>query len=93
LEQEPELDPEKTVLDVVKEGVADVVAILDEYNKINDDFGLPEVYEDADKMQKTNGYDRPNFKIKLMLPMTWELDNKLEVAMDALRTPPSESKN
>jgi len=91
LEQEPELDPEKTVLDVVKEGVADVVAILDEYNKINDDFGLPEVYEDADKMQKL--MDRQaKLQDKIDATNAWELDNKLEVAMDALRTPPSDQK-
>ena len=52
LEQEPKLDESKTVLEIVKEGVQDVVDILDEYNKINDMFGLPEVYEDADKMDK-----------------------------------------
>ena len=91
LEQEPELDPEKTVLDVVKEGVSDVVAILDEYNKINDDFGLPEVYEDADKMQKL--MDRQAvLQDKIDATNAWELDNKLDVAMDALRTPPSDQK-
>lgn len=91
LEQEPELDPEKTVLDVVKEGVSDVVAILDEYNKINDDFGLPEVYEDADKMQKL--MDRQAIlQDKIDASNAWELDNKLDVAMDALRTPPSDQK-
>ena len=52
LEQEPQLDPEKTVLEVVKEGAAATVAILEEYNKINDMFGLEEVYSDADKMDK-----------------------------------------
>lgn len=91
LEQEPELDPEKTVLDIVKEGVADVVAILDEYNKINDDFGLPVVYEDADKMQKL--MDRQAvLQDKIDATNAWELDNKLDVAMDALRTPPSDQK-
>lgn len=91
LEQEPELDPEKTVLDVVKEGVSDVVAILDEYNKINDDFGLPEVYENADKMQKL--MDRQAIlQDKIDATNAWELDNKLDVAMDALRTPPSDQK-
>jgi ATP-binding cassette ChvD family protein len=91
LEQEPELDPEKTVLDVVKEGVSDVVAILEEYNKINDDFGLPEVYEDADKMQKL--MDRQAIlQDKIDASNAWELDNKLDVAMDALRTPPSDQK-
>jgi len=91
LEQEPELDPEKTVLEIVKEGVSEVVAILDEYNKINDDFGLPEVYEDADKMQKL--MDRQAaLQDKIDATNAWELDNKLEVAMDALRTPPSDQK-
>ena len=52
LEQEPKLDPEKTVLEIVKEGAAETVAILDEYNKINDSFGLEEVYSDPDKMEK-----------------------------------------
>ena len=52
LEQEPHLDEEKTVLEVVKEGAAEVTAILDEYNSINDQFGLPEVYENPDKMDK-----------------------------------------
>ena len=52
LEQEPKLDETKTVIEIVKEGVQEVVDILDEYNKINDMFGLPEVYEDPDKMEK-----------------------------------------
>ncbi|MFN2261979.1 MAG: energy-dependent translational throttle protein EttA [Psychroflexus sp.] len=91
LEQEPELDPEKTVLEVVKEGASEVVAILDEYNKINDDFGLPEVYENPDKMQKL--MDRQAIlQDKIDATNAWELDNKLEVAMDALRTPPSDQK-
>ena len=55
LEQEPQMDDEKTVLEVVKEGVAATVAILDEYNQINDQFGLPEVYENADKNAATHG--------------------------------------
>ncbi|GGE07979.1 energy-dependent translational throttle protein EttA [Psychroflexus salis] len=89
LAQEPELDEDKSVLDIVKEGVADVVAILDEYNKINDDFGLPEVYENPDKMQKL--MDRQAvLQDKIDATNAWELDNKLEVAMDALRTPPSD---
>ena len=54
LEQEPQLDRDKTVIEIVKEGVAETVAILDEYNKINDMFGLEEVYSDADKMEKAN---------------------------------------
>nr|WP_298004428.1 energy-dependent translational throttle protein EttA [uncultured Flavobacterium sp.] len=86
LEQEPQLDETKTVIEVVREGMAEVVAILDEFNKINDMFGLPEVYEDADKMQKL--MDRQaNLQDKIDAVGGWELDNKLEVAMDALRCP------
>ena len=91
LEQEPQLDENKTVLEVVKEGVADTVAILDEYNKINDMFGLPEVYEDADKMQKLMD-KQAELQDKIDATNAWELDNKLEVAMDALRTPESDKK-
>jgi ATP-binding cassette ChvD family protein len=86
LEQEPQLDETKTVIEVVREGVAETVAILDEFNKINDMFGLPEVYEDADKMQKL--MDRQaDLQDKIDATGAWELDTKLEIAMDALRTP------
>ncbi|MDO4728678.1 MAG: energy-dependent translational throttle protein EttA [Bacteroidota bacterium] len=86
LEQEPQLDDNKTVIEVVREGMADIVATLDEFNKINDMFGLPEVYEDADKMQKL--MDRQaELQDKIDAAGGWELDNKLEVAMDALRCP------
>jgi ATP-binding cassette ChvD family protein len=86
LEQEPQLDAEKTVLEIVKEGVAETVAILDEFNKINDMFGLPEVYEDADKMDKL--MERQSLlQDKIDASNAWELDTKLEIAMDALRTP------
>ncbi len=91
LEQEPQLDEEKTVLDVVKEGVAETVAILDEYNKINDMFALPEVYEDADKMQKLMD-KQAELQDKIDASNAWELDTKLEIAMDALRTPDSDKK-
>ncbi|PWL39069.1 energy-dependent translational throttle protein EttA [Flagellimonas aquimarina] len=91
LEQEPQLDDEKTVLEVVKEGVAETVAILDEYNKINDMFGLPEVYEDADKMQKLMD-KQAALQDKIDASNAWELDTKLEIAMDALRTPDSDKK-
>lgn len=91
LEQEPQLDENKTVLEVVREGVADTVAILDEYNKINDMFGLPEVYEDPDKMQKL--MDRQAaLQDQIDASNAWELDTKLEIAMDALRTPESDKK-
>jgi len=91
LEQEPQLDPEKTVLEVVKEGVAETVALLDEYNKINDMFGLPEVYEDADKMQKLMD-KQAVIQDQIDASNAWELDTKLNIAMDALRTPDSEKK-
>ena len=91
LEQEPQLDEEKTVLEVVKEGVAETVAILDEYNKINDMFGLPEVYEDADKMQKLMD-KQAALQDQIDASNAWELDTKLEIAMDALRTPDSDKK-
>jgi len=86
LEQEPQLDETKTVIEIVREGAAEIYALLDEFNKINDSFGLPEVYEDADKMQKL--MDRQaELQDKIDAAGAWEIDNKLEVAMDALRTP------
>src|SRR6056297_840051 len=91
LEQEPKLDEDKTVLEVVKEGVAETVAILDEYNKINDQFGLPEVYEDAEKMQKLMD-KQAALQDKIDSSNAWELDTKLEIAMDALRTPDADKK-
>ena len=91
LEQEPQLDPEKTVLEIVKEGVAETVAILEEYNKINDMFGLEEVYSDADKMEKLM-HQQAELQDKIDAANAWELDTKLEIAMDALRTPDSDKK-
>ncbi|WP_108804330.1 energy-dependent translational throttle protein EttA [Aquimarina sp. Aq107] len=91
LEQEPQLDPEKTVLEVVKEGAAEMVAVLDEYNKINDMFGLEEVYSDADKMQKLMD-KQALLQDQIDAGNGWELDTKLEIAMDALRTPDSDKK-
>ncbi len=91
LEQDPKLDDDKTVLEIVKEGVAETVAILDEYNKINELFGLPEVYEDADKMNKL--MDRQaKLQDQIDASNAWELDTKLEIAMDALRTPEADKK-
>ncbi len=91
LEQDPQLDNDKTVIDVVKEGVADTMAILDEYNSINDQFGLPEVYEDPDKMQKL--MDRQAaLQDQIDATNAWEIDTKLEIAMDALRTPEADKK-
>ena len=71
---------------MVREGVAETMAVLDEFNKINDQFGLPEVYEDADKMQQL--MDRQaDLQDKIDALGAWEIDTKLEIAMDALRTP------
>jgi sulfate-transporting ATPase len=86
LEQEPQLDETKTVIEIVREGAAETIALLDEFNKINDMFGLPEVYEDADKMQKL--MDRQaELQDRIDAAGAWEIDTKLEIAMDALRTP------
>ena len=86
LPQEPYLDEELTVIDIVKEGVAQTVAILDEYNKINDMFGLEEVYSDADKMEKLMA-KQAELQDKIDATGAWEIETKLEIAMDALRTP------
>ena len=86
LEQDPQLDDSKTVIEIVREGVAETMAVLDEFNQINDSFGLPEVYEDADKMQQL--MDRQaDLQDKIDAIGAWEIDPKLEIAMDALRTP------
>jgi sulfate-transporting ATPase len=86
LEQEPILDDSKTVIEIVREGAAETMAVLDEYNKINDLFGLPENYEDPDKMDKL--MDRQAaLQDKIDALGAWEIDTKLEIAMDALRTP------
>ena len=91
LEQEPELDPDKTVLEVVKEGVSEVVEVLDRYNEINDMFGLPEVYEDADKMQQLMD-KQAALQDKIDALGAWELESRLAVAMDALQTPEPDKK-
>ena len=86
LEQDPQLDDTKTVIEIVREGVAETMSVLEEYNSINDLFGLPENYEDADKMDKL--MDRQAaLQDKIDALGAWEIDTKLEIAMDALRTP------
>ena len=86
LEQDPQLDETKTVLEIVQEGVAETMAVLEEYNKINDLFGLEENYSDPDKMDKL--MDRQAaLQDKIDALGAWEIDTKLEIAMDALRTP------
>jgi ATP-binding cassette ChvD family protein len=91
LEQEPILDDEKTVLEVVKEGAAETVAILEEYNNINEQFGLEEVYSNPDKMEKLMNR-QAELQDKIDASNAWELDTKLEIAMDALRTPEGDKK-
>ena len=85
LEQEPILDETKTVIEIVREGVAETVALLDEFNKINDSFGDPEVYENPDKMDKLMERQAV-LQDQIDASGAWELDTKLEIAMDALRT-------
>lgn len=91
LEQEPQLDEDKTVMEVVREGAAETVAILDEYNKINDQFGLEEFYSDPDKMEKLMNR-QAELQDQIDAANAWELDTKLEIAMDALRTPDGDKK-
>jgi ATPase subunit of ABC transporter with duplicated ATPase domains len=84
LEQEPILDDTKTVLEIVQEGAAETMAVLAEYNSINDLFGLEENYSDPDKMDKL--MDRQAaLQDKIDALGAWEID--IEIAMDALRTP------
>ncbi|MGJ1192817.1 energy-dependent translational throttle protein EttA [Sphingobacterium siyangense] len=91
LAQEPQLDLEKTVLEVVQEGVAEITAILQEYEEINEKFGLPEVYENADEMDKLLARQG---ELQDIIDATnaWEIDSKLERAMDALRCPEPDAK-
>lgn len=89
LEQDPKLDPAKTVKEVVQEGVQPIVDALNEYEEINQKFGLPEYYEDADKMDALMARQA---ELQDIIDATdaWNLDNKLERAMDALRCPPED---
>ena len=91
LEQEPKLDSNKTVLGVVKEGVSSSIAILEEYNKINDMFGLEEVYSNSDEMEKLMNR-QAQLQDQIDACNAWDLETKLEIAMDALRTPEGDKK-
>lgn len=90
LQQEPEMDDTKTVIEVVKEGVQEVVDILKEYEEVNNAFMDPAVMEDADKMNKL--IERQG-KLNDLIEQhnAWELDTKLDIAMDALRCPDSDA--
>ncbi|MDK2852608.1 MAG: energy-dependent translational throttle protein EttA [Desulfobulbus sp.] len=89
LEQDPKLDPDKTVIDIVREGVKPVMDLLAEYEDINLKFGLPEYYEDEEKMNSLF-VRQAELQDKLDAADAWNIDNRLERAMDALRCPPEE---
>jgi ATP-binding cassette ChvD family protein len=91
LEQEPILDNSKTVIEIVKEGVASTVTVLDEYNKINDMFAQEEIYTDSEKMEKLMSR-QSELQDQIDASNAWDLDTKLEIAMDALRTPEGDKK-
>jgi len=91
LEQEPKLDPNKTVMDVVKEGAAETVKVLEDYEAINQKFCEPEILDNPDAMQKLMD-EQAVLTEKIEQMDAWNLESKLETAMDALRTPPSDSK-
>ena len=90
LEQEPKMDSELTVIDVIKEGVKEVTDLLEEYDQINLRFGEPEILDNPDKMEQLI---EQQGKVQEQLDQTgaWDLDNKLNRAMDALRTPPEDA--
>lgn len=91
LEQDPKLDPDKTVREVVEEGVLPVMALLKEYDEVNNAFADPEVLEDADKMNRLIER-QAELQDKLDAADAWNIDNKLDRAMDALRCPPDDKK-
>ena len=89
LEQEPHLDPTKTVKEIVEEGVQEVVDVLKAYEEVNLKFGEPEVLEDPDKMEALIA-EQSKLQEKIDRFDAWNLDSKLERAMDALRCPPGD---
>ena len=91
LEQEPKLDPEKTVKEVVQEGMQPVLDLLKEFDEVNESFALPEVLEDPDKMEVLIAR-QAELQDKLDACDAWNIDNRLERAMDALRCPPEDQK-
>ncbi|MEL6559804.1 MAG: energy-dependent translational throttle protein EttA [Bacteroidota bacterium] len=90
LEQEPELDPQKTVRQIVEEGAAETVEMLQKFEEINLKFSDPDVLENPDKMEKLIE-EQGKIQEKLDQLDAWELDSKLARAMDALRTPPEDA--
>ncbi len=91
LEQEPKLDKSKTVKEIVEEGVKDVVALLKEFEAINERFAEPEIMENPDAMEKLIT-KQGEIQERLDAVNAWELDTKLDRAMDALRCPPADAK-
>ncbi|MDE6379161.1 MAG: energy-dependent translational throttle protein EttA, partial [Muribaculaceae bacterium] len=89
LEQDPKLDPDKTVRQVVEEGVKPIMDLLAEYEEVNNAFCDPEVLEDPEKMDKLMER-QAQLQDKLDAADAWNIDNKLERAMDALRCPPDD---
>ncbi|MCM1451093.1 MAG: energy-dependent translational throttle protein EttA [Clostridium sp.] len=91
LEQEPQLDPDKTVIEVVREGVQPIMDLLAEYDQVNAAFGDPEVLENPDKMDQLIAR-QAELQDKLDAADAWNIDSKLERAMDALQCPPDDQK-
>ncbi len=88
LEQEPQMDPEKTVLDVVQEGVQEIMDVLKEYEEVNMKFCEPMSDDEMNKLIERQG----ELTEKIEHCGGWEIDSKLERAMDALQCPPSDAK-
>lgn len=91
LEQDPKLDPDKTVKEVVQEGMQPILDLLAEFDRVNEAFADPEVLEDPDKMESLINR-QGELQDKLDACDAWNIDNKLERAMDALRCPPEDQK-
>ncbi len=91
LEQEPKLDPEKTVIEIVREGVQPVMDLLAEFDRVNEAFGDPDVLDDPDKMDALIAR-QAELQDKLDAADAWNIDSRLERAMDALQCPPDDQK-
>ncbi len=91
LEQDPQLDPEKTVIEVVREGVQPIMDLLAEFDKVNEAFADPDVLENPDKMDALIAR-QAELQDKLDAADAWNIDSKLERAMDALQCPPDDQK-
>ncbi len=91
LEQDPKLDPDKTVIEIVREGVQPIMDLLAEYDRVNEGFGDPDVLEDPDKMDALINR-QAEIQDKLDAADAWNIDSRLERAMDALQCPPDDQK-